>query len=139
LNGGDRIFIAPEIGVTIAMDQYLCATKGAMCLKQKDEESKEGEKNFRNVIVDRDVEWKVKELQGARGDKATKTHIFFANMGGFAAKIWVLSTHEEGSTAPCKSQEIEISQDSTQSSTWNARSLSRREYCYHIHNYEELG
>jgi hypothetical protein len=133
------IFIAPEIGVTIAMDQYLRAEEGVRYLKEKEEKSKAEEKNSKNIIEDKDAEWKVKELQGVKGDKATKTHTFFANMGGFVAKIWVLSSPGQGTTALDNSLPVEISQDSMHSSTLKDRSLYKREYCYHVRNYEELG
>jgi len=133
------IFIAPEIGVTIAMDQYLCAKEGVRYLKETEEKSKIEEKNSKNIILDKDAEWKVKELQGIKGDKATTTHTFFANMGGFVAKIWVLSSPGQDTTALDNSLPVEILQDSTHSSTLKDRSLFKREYCYHVRNYEELG
>ena len=133
------IFIAPEVGVTIAMDQYLCAKEGVRYLQQEEEKSKGEDKNLLNNIKDKDAEWAVKELQGVRGEKATKTHAFFANMGGFVAKIWVLSSHGQEVAELDSSQPTEISQESLHPLTLKYTTLYKREYCYHIRNYKELG
>jgi hypothetical protein len=133
------IFIAPEIGVTIAMDQYLGAKEGVRYLKKKEEESKVQDKNFKNIIQEKDVEWKVEELEWIKGDEATTTHTFFSNMGGFIAKIWVLSSPRQGTTTLDNSLQVEFSQGSGHPSTLKDRSLYKREYRFHIRNYEELG
>lgn len=69
------ILMAPELGVAIAMGQYLEATEFAR--KVKENKGDKGSKVKGNKVKENEVQ----------GDKLTKTHAFYANMGGFIMKL----------------------------------------------------
>ena len=131
------IALAPEIGVTIAMDQYLKAREGLSYLTVGKGNSKEDKP--------KDIELKEPELEeievrvdGVGGDEITKTHIFFANMGGLVAKIWVLSRPKQGTTSLEKLPQDEISPDETPSIP-NKKSPTMGGFIYFLHDYTDLG
>ena len=66
------IVIAPEVGVAMAMGQYLEATEFARRVKRDKRSKVKGSKVKRNKV---------------KGDELTKTHAFYANMGGFITKL----------------------------------------------------
>jgi len=69
------IVVAPELGVAMAMGQYLEATEFARGVKggkgDKGSKAKGGKVRGNKV----------------KGDELTKTHAFYANMGGFIMKL----------------------------------------------------
>lgn len=94
--------LAPEIGVVMAMDQYLLAR--GQCRRKTSRESQENRKVDESKVVEdgtRDVETATAkvttevttEVKVDKGEKQeiTTTHIFFANMGGFNSRICALS------------------------------------------------
>jgi hypothetical protein len=123
------IALAPEIGVAIAMSQYLEARQGLKTLKrdwsmeieQPDVESEAKEVDLEGieskVVESKEAGSKnaeseydlpnhdLVEVLGVGRDEITKAHIFFANMGGFVAKIHVPSGPQQGRTPPDRPEE----------------------------------
>jgi hypothetical protein len=100
------IILAPELGIAIAMHQNLQARKGLKLLRM-DKPRETGPQDFESKndkskkIGSTDVEStndQVKVL-GVGRDELTKAYAFFANMGGFIAKICVLSRSQQSITS----------------------------------------
>ncbi len=89
------IILAPELGVAIAMHQYLGAREWLKKLRVDKPTEIESQD-----VGSQDAEVK---LLGVGRDGVTKAHTFFANMGGFIAKICVLPSPQQGSTSSDKS------------------------------------
>jgi hypothetical protein len=95
------IVMAPELGVAMAMGQYLEATKFAQRVKGgKGGEGGEGSKVKGNKV----------EGNKVKGDELTKTHAFYANMGGFIMKPRALSHPEKDKTPTVQSIPVSRSQ-----------------------------
>jgi hypothetical protein len=110
------IVIAPEVGVAMAMGQYLDAKEGLRYLKVKEDNLKEVE---------------LKE-DGVMRHDITMTHAFFANMGGFTAKICVLSRPEQDRTSSENFLQDEISQDKTPLSVVEKKSPRIKEFIFKV-------
>jgi hypothetical protein len=104
------IAVAPEIGVAIAMYQYLWARAGLKELRvdmpretgsRHVELRKTESRNLESKGTEpKDVESKHAQVTvlGVGRDEITMAHTFFANMGGFIAEVRVLSPPEQGKT-----------------------------------------
>jgi hypothetical protein len=92
------IVLAPEIGVAVAMDQYLLARECRHFLLEEEisrvKESKMVEDGTKDVEM-ATMEVKVDE---GKWKNVTNTHAFFANMGGFTLKIFAPYPPERGQT-----------------------------------------
>jgi len=113
------IILAPELGIAIAMHQNLQAGAGLRQLRGNKPEGNGSE----NVELKGDQ----MKVAGVGRDGLTKAHIFFANMGGFIARICVL---------PHPQQEITSSDNPNSVSSYPKMS---QEFVYMISNYEDLG
>ncbi|KAN0092364.1 hypothetical protein V8E51_018211 [Hyaloscypha variabilis] len=99
------IVLAPEIGVTMALDQYLLARED--CHEETSRESQEKRKVDESQVVEdgkKDVETATakvtteeSEVNVDEGEKQeiTNTHTFFANMSGFNLRICALSLPQQ--------------------------------------------
>jgi hypothetical protein len=89
------IVMAPELGVAMAMGQYLEATEFARRVKGgKGSKVKGGEVKGNKV----------------KGDELTKTHAFYANMGGFIMKLQAPSHPEQDKALTVQSIPVSRSQ-----------------------------
>jgi len=105
------IILAPELGIAIAMHQYLGAREGLKRLRVE----KPREIELRDVgskdVGSKDIGSKHQKSKGLASqpdqvkvlgvgrDEITKAHIFLANMGGFIVKICVLPRARQESTS----------------------------------------
>jgi hypothetical protein len=86
------IVMAPEFGVAMAMGQYLEASE--FTRRVKGGKGGKGSKVKGNKVKRNKVKG-----DGLKGDELTRTHAFYANMGGFIMKLQAPS-HPEQDKAP---------------------------------------
>jgi hypothetical protein len=101
------IVLMPELGVAMAVDQYLLARACRHNWEQKNQEGRELEVNLVEEGT-KDVEMTKIEEKVDEGErqKITNTHALFANMGGFTLRIFALFPPERDHT-----QKEQISKD----------------------------
>jgi hypothetical protein len=96
------VVLAPELGVALAMDQYLLARE--QCHNEAIRQTREKHKADETKVVEdeeKDVETATAEMMTEanmdKGEKQeiTNTHTFFANMGGFNLRICALSLPQQ--------------------------------------------
>jgi hypothetical protein len=140
------IVLAPEIGVAIAMDQYLLARE--QCHEEIEGEIQKKRKVDESKVVDgkKDVETATAEMNVDKGGKQeiTNTHTLFANMGGFNLRIYALSLPEQAHTQRNQTLPDNVSQAENTVGAVNTvatvdRSTITQEVSFPLKSWEELG
>jgi hypothetical protein len=107
------IVMAPELGVAMAMGQYLEATEFARRVKGgKEGKGGKGGKGGEGGEGGEGSKVKGNKVEGnkVKGDELTKTHAFYANMGGFITKFQALSHPEQDEASTVQSIPVSRSQ-----------------------------
>ncbi len=156
------IVVAPEIGVGMAVDQYLLARE---CRHKELQDLELPRTKESNVVEDRtkDVEIATSEVKVDEAEKQeiTNTHAFFANMGGFTLRILALSPSsqkdftqkdqsstdyalraslpEQGHTQNDQALSDDISHAKNASPIVHGEPLTMHEFTCPVQNWEELG
>jgi hypothetical protein len=79
------ILIAPELGVAMAMGQYLGATEFTQRVKEDKGNKETGNKG----------RWDKLKKYKMKGDELARVHAFYADMGGFILKFQVPSYYKQ--------------------------------------------
>lgn len=131
------ITLAPELGVAMAMYQYLQAREGLRKLRA-DREIGSQEVESKGVeskeVESKGIESKdaMVEVLGVGRDEITMSHAFFANMGGFIAKICVIQHPQQDRSSSDKPDEISSVPEMSKEFILNVRN------CQHLSQYPIL-
>jgi hypothetical protein len=140
------IVLAPEIGVAIAMDQYLLARQ--QCHAEIGWESRENRKVDESKVVDekKDVETATAEMNVDKEEKQeiTNTHTLLANMGGFNLRIYALSLPEQdhtqrSQTSPDNVSQAEVTVAALDTVATVDTSMIMQEVSFPLKSWEEFG
>ena len=140
------IVLAPELGVTMATNQYLLARE--QCHKANSRESQGKRKVDESQVVEdgkKDVGTATAKMttevdeDKEEKQEITNTHTFFANMGGFSLRICALSLsqqdHNQGNpTLPNNASRAEITAVAVDKAV-----AAMNEVSFPLTNWDELG
>ncbi|KAH8757829.1 hypothetical protein F5882DRAFT_444439 [Hyaloscypha sp. PMI_1271] len=133
--------LAPEIGIAIAMDQYLLA-------REQCHEENSGKSQGKRKVVEggeKDVEMATTEINvDKRGEQdITNTHTLFANMGGFQFQLYALSSPEQedtqrNPTSPDNVSQAEITVRAVDTVVAVDKAMIVEEVSFPLNSWEEL-
>jgi hypothetical protein len=143
------IVLAPEIGVALAMDQYLLAREQCHdeeIRRQRSQKKRKVDESKGVEDGEKDASTATTEVNVGKGGKQeiTNAHIFFANMGGFNLRICALPPPEQdhtprNQTSPDNVSQAEIAVAAVNTAAPVDTSVIMQEVSFPLNDWEELG